>query len=666
MQARDRRPPAADRQLQTELRALEQRAVAARKAAGSQASASRREAAKLAGGQLSSQRISDWLAPDPARARVPRDADRVWALVEVWAAWAGETPDRRHWNNLVEAAQEVTQDAARSAPGPAPEDRFAAVVAGDVAQELERLEIHRPYPLPVGWEAGAGEGTSDVLDAYRSAPHGRLVVLGPAGAGKTVFALRLALALLERREPGDPVPVVFQVRGWTRPHERRAWMAAALVERYGENVDRGRILPVFDGLDELPPDLRAAAVKALPADALVLTSTEPAYRDAVARAGPVPDATEIRLVALPPAEVERYLGRPVETLRTPLAVALARDVLRAGQEPRGERQLVEAFVPAVYHVPLRGHQLEHRRSPRPWHADDPVDRAVVTRYVTTLARVADRDDGRLAWWRLHRALPRGVRMGAQAVVFMLAAAAGSLLAHLVSRFSDVPDLLPAAPSLVAVAAVVGAVRAGRERLVPLPVRTRWRFRGRTLRVAGAFVVTFLLAKAFLLPAKLAAVAAGERGQLAAIVVLSWGIGLAVATTFALRQFVETPVDLRAAPDATGSVLAGRRSLLTTSVIVLGSTAAGLVGMFAVTADALALGLMFAAFAAPMRLAAAAMGAAYGRFALVVRPVLALTGRLPWRLLDFLDDAHCRGVLRQVGPVYLFRHESLRRALLKDG
>jgi len=43
--------------------------------------------------------------------------------------------------------------------------------------------------------------------------------------------------------------------------------------------------------------------------------------------------------------------------------------------------------------------------------------------------------------------------------------------------------------------------------------------------------------------------------------------------------------------------------------------------------------------------------------------LAVRGRLPWRLMAFLDDAHRnRGVLRQVGVVYQFRHLELQRRL----
>lgn len=41
---------------------------------------------------------------------------------------------------------------------------------------------------------------------------------------------------------------------------------------------------------------------------------------------------------------------------------------------------------------------------------------------------------------------------------------------------------------------------------------------------------------------------------------------------------------------------------------------------------------------------------------------ALRGQLPWRLMQFLDDAHRRGVLRQAGAVYQFRHTHLQDRL----
>jgi hypothetical protein len=53
--------------------------------------------------------------------------------------------------------------------------------------------------------------------------------------------------------------------------------------------------------------------------------------------------------------------------------------------------------------------------------------------------------------------------------------------------------------------------------------------------------------------------------------------------------------------------------------------------------------------------------AYGWFA-VTQAYLAVRGQLPWRLLTFLQDAQRRGVLRQVGGVYQFRHARLQDRL----
>ncbi|MFE7076676.1 NACHT domain-containing protein [Streptomyces sp. NPDC057620] len=63
---------------------------------------------------------------------------------------------------------------------------------------------------------------------------------------------------------------------------------------------------------------------------------------------------------------------------------------------------------------------------------------------------------------------------------------------------------------------------------------------------------------------------------------------------------------------------------------------------------------------PLGTAALALSA-WGRF-LVARSWLAATGQLPWRLMAFLDEAHQRGVLRQSGAGFEFRHLRLQAQL----
>ena len=48
--------------------------------------------------------------------------------------------------------------------------------------------------------------------------------------------------------------------------------------------------------------------------------------------------------------------------------------------------------------------------------------------------------------------------------------------------------------------------------------------------------------------------------------------------------------------------------------------------------------------------------------MLARAWLAFRRQLPWPLMAFLADAHRRGVLRQAGATYQFRHLELQRRL----
>ena len=48
--------------------------------------------------------------------------------------------------------------------------------------------------------------------------------------------------------------------------------------------------------------------------------------------------------------------------------------------------------------------------------------------------------------------------------------------------------------------------------------------------------------------------------------------------------------------------------------------------------------------------------------MLIRGWLAFHRHLPWLLMSFLADAHRRGVLRQAGAVYQFRHIELQHRL----
>jgi hypothetical protein len=102
---------------------------------------------------------------------------------------------------------------------------------------------------------------------------GRLLILGAPGAGKTTLLLELTRELLERAngDPAEPMPVVFHLASWAA--ERRplaAWLVGELHKRYGVArrlgqfwVEHDALIPLFDGLDEVSADHRAACVTAI-------------------------------------------------------------------------------------------------------------------------------------------------------------------------------------------------------------------------------------------------------------------------------------------------------------------------------------------------------------------------------------------------------------------
>jgi len=150
--------------------------------------------------------------------------------------------------------------------------------------------------------------------------------------------------------------------------------------------------------------------------------------------------------------------------------------------------------------------------------------------------------------------------------------------------------------------------------------------------------------------------------------LAAGVGVAYGGAILLES---TAVDLSTAPSPL-SVLRRDRATFWKSFIGFGVAFGGTIGaatalsVNAVTgvpmgarvgsaigiADFIIAGLVFAF-----------IQASWGSYVLA-RCWLALSRRLPWRLAAFLVDAHVnRGLLRQAGAVYEFRHESLQRRLI---
>ncbi|MFC4032302.1 BTAD domain-containing putative transcriptional regulator [Streptomyces polygonati] len=376
---------------------------------------------------------------------------------------------------------------------------LAAVVLQQWTVEARTRSLHRPAPIRVRWSstgrpvaAGASAvlgadsraaGQTQRLDlrgdlagavaAFRRLPARQLVVLGEPGAGKTVLAILLTLGLLGDPEPGEPTPVLVPLSSWD-PHREHlhTWLARKLVEEYpgldnaaayGPDaavrlVTEGRVLPVLDGLDEMPPALHAPAIDALDqalsgGRPLVVTCRGAEYETAVhvggailARAAVVEidpvgveEAADFLTARQPPGAtrwqpvVERLRRHPdgplARALSTALMVDLARtayaapsadpaeltDAVRFPDRAAIENHLLDAFLPAVYARRPAPPDPDRRAAPSPDYSPDQA-----RRWLTFLARqLHNAHTSDLAWWQLDRAMPpatRGFALGLPAAV----------------------------------------------------------------------------------------------------------------------------------------------------------------------------------------------------------------------------------------------------------
>lgn len=571
-------------------------------------------------------------------------------------------------------------------------DELAVAVSTQWNDEASMRRLNDPYPLPVSWaeadpsltdtwdsmvrlatsgagwppppdsgiwaagpEDLAGEG-GELAEVLARVPTRRLVVLGEPGAGKTMLMVRLVLDLLALREGGGPVPVLVSVASWNpTDQDLRDWLGAqlridhpALASPPPDGVTgstqaeallaAGLILPILDGLDEIPEQARDVAISRIndalrPGDQLVMTCRTEQYRDSVrpqcSAEVILRAAAAVQLLPLDAYAVRCYLrgdaAGPVararwdpvvaalgtdapagHVLTTPLMVGLARIIYnpRPGElagtlrDPAElcdfadraavEAHLFDAFIPAAYRPPTGSR----------WTAMQ------AETWLEFLARHLEQTIGEhgLAWWQLHKAAP----------------------------------------------ASWGLVDVGPARGMGLNLSQHY---GR-VRVALGLVA----ALPFGLILGLASGLSGHVVGLPVGLMIGLASGLAVGLAFGLAG---VPADLTEVTTPRAILRRDRRVALLLFMLA-GVPAGALASIFPLAAG---LGL-----AAEMAVGLT-VGLGFSRYEtawpsyIQTRGWLALHHRLPWSLMHFLSDAHQRGVLRQAGAVYQFRHIGLQHRLV---
>ncbi|WP_426513177.1 BTAD domain-containing putative transcriptional regulator [Dactylosporangium sp. McL0621] len=396
-------------------------------------------------------------------------------------------------------------------------------------------------------------------------------------------------------------------------------------------------------------------------------------------------------------------GPLARALTTPLMVDLARttyhdsasdptellDPQRFTDRATIERHLLDAFLPAVYAQRPQPPGL----SPETVRSHGP-DQA--RRWLTFLARhlrhLQTRD---FAWWHLVRAIPRPVR----GLVFSLPTAALFAFAGLVARGPSAAWVYGLSTAVGGCAAQGWGARSG-------PSRVEVRFRGTALPFLSRFVIgvaisvviglvwslqtgpVVILASAFGFGMGLhvwlevpteanrasspATTYAQDRvATLAFALSVAVPIGLFYAFAISVSQphshlgAVADPFHLaRALPAGLVSALFGWFAFR-----YVGAVGYGLAG-FVVGGQAMAhhiplsLGLTAGAIFGLAIGLTAALSRSWGVYQLS-RAWLALHGQTPLQLNRFLQDAHRRGVLRQTGAQYQFRHTRLHDRLADE-
>jgi len=535
-----------------------------------------------------------------------------------------------------------------------------------------------------------------VVEVFDRKVGGAMLILGGAGAGKTTLLLRLARDLLDLAEADStrPIPVLFKLASWSPSRSLNDWLIDELRMLYDVPPNLGRhwiaterVLPLLDGLDEVPSQHRARCVAAINAYRdnhgmipLAITSRSPAYEEL---ARPLRVQGTIRVDPPTPSQIAAYLdevGIQVPHIRAVLdddpslqrllASPLVLNIVALAYRRRSGADLLTSDTPDAWRQHLLKVYVEEMLS----RDDKPATRTAlwyrgedVERYLAWLARVLRRHPQgtfRLEWiqpqWLTTRAARSiatwGLTLAAALVATIIAGAAAGFIDSTLDPQLGLPPrqpLLGVPPWLVtAIGVGVGVGYFMHSKTVQPVDELRWSWLALRHRLPGRMPMAVLLGG---IAGTIAWAQSGvpHRGAMFGMTTALLALVLFIAIggfTGGLREDIASPNDGMRRTRRTavlGSLpIALPFGLLT--AVLYGTAANPTVGLVAGLHTTIAFWIVAGLWAG---------GRDYLRH-LSIRALLWRARLAPWRYARFLDYAVDRLLLQRVGAGYQFMHPLL--------